>query len=95
MRNLWLKTGVIAVISGAVLLTSCTESMQREIKSMSSEYLGGLERTARVYAGSGEMIAEYQGKFDVQSSEYGNKVLFDIDGKRVIIYNATVIVEEQ
>jgi outer membrane lipoprotein-sorting protein len=88
----------IMIVSAAllVLLTAgCTESMQRELKTMKSEYVGGLNRTASVYSGSGELIAQYQGKFDVQSSEYGNNVLFDVDGKRVIIYNATVIVEEQ
>jgi len=61
---------------------------------MTSEYMGGLKRTAKVYSSDGDLIAQYEGKFDVQSSEFGNKVLFDIDGKRVIIYNATVIVEE-
>lgn len=86
---------------GALVLVSlftvvgCSESMQRELKTMKSEYVGGLERTAKVYSGNGELIAEYSGRFDVQSSEYGNKVLFDVDGKRVVIYNATVIIEEQ
>jgi len=87
-----LKYGLLALT--VVFFAGCTESMQREIKNMKSEYAGGLSRTAKVYSGSGELIAQYEGKFDVQSSEYGNKVLFDIDGRRVILYNATVIVEE-
>ncbi len=90
-KKLVLSLGVV----GAIALTGCTESMQRDFKSMASEYTGGLERTATVYSGSGEMIAQYNGRFDVQSSEYGNKVLFDSDGKRVIIFNAVVIVEEK
>ncbi len=82
-------------IAGLLVLTGCTESMQRELKDMKSEYAGGLKRTAKVYSGNGDIIAQYEGRFDVQSSEFGNKVLFDVDGKRVIIYNAIVIVEEQ
>jgi hypothetical protein len=89
----FLKTAF--VIGGFVLLaSSCTETFQREMKNMASEYTGGLDRTAKVYASDGQIIAQYEGKFDVQSSEFGNKVLFDVDGKRVIIYNAIVIVEE-
>ncbi len=41
------------------------------------------------------MIQTYEGKIDVQDTEYGNKVLFDLNGKRVVIYNATVITEEK
>lgn len=84
----------VTLLAIAVLLTGCTEGFQREMKTMVSEYTGGLDRVAKVYSGDGDLIATYEGRFDVQSSEYGNKVLFDIDGKRVIIYNATVIVEE-
>ena len=88
------KFGFVLIAFMLVVMTGCTESFQREVKTVVSEYTGGLDRTAKVYSGSGELIASYEGKFDVQSSEYGNKVLFDIDGKRVIIYNATVIIEE-
>jgi outer membrane lipoprotein-sorting protein len=84
----------LVALTVAVLATGCTESFQREMKNMASEYTGGLSRTAKVYASDGELIAQYEGKFDVQSSEFGNKVLFDVDGKRVIIYNAIVIIEE-
>lgn len=86
---------LLSVLAMSIFLIGCTESMQREIKTLKSEYIGGLQRTAKVYAGNGELIAEYQGKFDVQSTEFGNQVLFDVDGKRVIIYNAIVIVEEK
>ena len=90
------KLLLLVVLTGVTLVfaTGCTESFQREVKNMTSEYMGGLKRTAKVYSSDGDLIAQYEGKFDVQSSEFGNKVLFDIDGKRVIIYNATVIVEE-
>ena len=41
------------------------------------------------------MIKRYEGKFDVKIDQYGNKVKFDINGKRVLIYNAIVIIEER
>ncbi len=89
------KLATAVALSTAVLVTvGCTESFQREMKNVTSEYMGGLKRTAKVYSSDGDLIAQYEGKFDVQSSEFGNKVLFDVDGKRVIIYNAIVIVEE-
>ncbi|GIO33110.1 hypothetical protein J2TS6_42510 [Paenibacillus albilobatus] len=56
--------------------------------------VNGLKRTAVVYDQSGNKIKEYKGTFDVEVNEYGNKVKFDLDGKRILIYNATVIVEE-
>jgi hypothetical protein len=42
-----------------------------------------------------ECNKRYEGKFDVQADKYGNKIKFDINGKRVLIYNATVIVAEK
>lgn len=83
--------GLVVVAFG---LSGCGESFQRSIKTFKSEYAGGLNRTVRVFSSSGELIESYEGRLDVEANEYGNKVLFDLNGKRVIIYNATVIVEE-
>ncbi|EAR08592.1 hypothetical protein [Reinekea blandensis] len=88
------RLGLGSVLLAVLVLASCTESFQREMKTTVSEFTGGLSRSAKVYSSDGDLIAQYEGKFDVQSSEFGNKVLFDVDGKRVIIYNAIVIVEE-
>ena len=76
-------------------LSGCGESFQRSVKTFTSEYTGGLERKVEVYSSSGQLLKTYEGKMDIETNEYGNKVLFDIDGKRTIIYNATVIVEEK
>ncbi len=77
------------------ILSGCGESFQRSVKTFKSEYAGGLERRVEVYSATGELLKTYEGKLDIESNEYGNKVLFDMDGKRTIIYNATVIVEEK
>ena len=57
--------------------------------------MGGLNRIVKVYSSNGEKLAEYAGKIDIQENEYGNKVLFHLDGKSIILYNAVVIIEEQ
>ena len=86
---------MLSVVALVVALAGCSEGFQRDVKTAVSEYTGGLKRVATVYAADGSVIARYEGKFDVQSSEYGNKVLFDVDGRRIIIYNATVVIEER
>jgi len=91
-KSLMKKIIMILLVSFSLL--GCTESMQRELKTFTSEYAGGLNRKVSVYSSTGELIAEYEGKIDVESNEYGNKVLFDLNGKRVILYNALVVVEE-
>ena len=89
------KIGVIGIVvcMGVILLTGCS-SMQRDIKSTTSDFSGGLNRHIQVYSDNGTLISEYNGKCDIEDTEYGNKVLFDLNGKRTIIYNATVIIQE-
>lgn len=76
------------------LLCGCGESWERSKKDWNSEYNGGLERTISVYSYEGNLLKTYKGKCDIEENE-SNKILFDIDGKRVIIYNAVVIAEEK
>jgi len=80
------------VIGAAFILSGCTAKWNRDKKSILSNFSGGIDRTVTVYANTGEKIAEYSGKIDIESNE--NKVLFDLDGKRTIIYNAIVIAQE-
>jgi hypothetical protein len=99
-----MKKKLIAVIGatilGAALLTGC-QSFDRAVKDMDSNLNGGLNRVLTVYDQNGKPIKTYQGKFDIDPNTdanggtTGTKIKFDLNGKRVIIYNATVIVEEQ
>jgi hypothetical protein len=86
--TLWVTLAVVICIS-----VGC-ESWDRTVKDFNSS-VNGMQRTAQVYDQNGNVIKTYTGKFDVEVNEYGNKVKFDINGKRVLIYNATVVVEEQ
>lgn len=92
-RTLGILIMAAALVTAAAVLAGC-QSWQRSIKSIGSN-VSGLERTVTVYSYSGEKIAEYTGKFDIQENDNGTKVLFDLDGKRTIIYNAIVIAQEK
>lgn len=75
----------------AVSVSGCS-SIDRGMKSLRSDFNGGLHRTVTVYDYNGNIIKSYSGKFDVSESE--NEVYFDIDDKRVIIHGGIVIDEE-
>ena len=82
---------IILIIMLAVVLNKA--SVQRKIKSISSDYSGGLERTVTVYDYNSNIIKQYEGKIDIEESST-DKVKFDLDGKRYIIYGGIVIVDE-
>ena len=84
---------IAIVIIIAVAIASNSASFQRSLKSTVSNYTGGLNRTVTVYDYEGDAIESWTGKFDISETE--NEVFFDDeDGKRVIIQNGIVIVEE-
>lgn len=73
-----------------------TEKGKRAMKTQESNFNGGIERTVKVYDIKGEIIAEYEGKFDVDYNE--SRIIFDDEnGKRHIIYynTATVVIDEK
>ncbi len=85
----------LTLIGGCNVWYWNTESGQRVVKDWKSNNVGGLNRTVEVYTQDGELLKSYTGKIDVQNNDYGNKVLFDLDGKRYVFYNAVVVVEEK
>lgn len=56
---------------------------------MRSDLNNGLERKVTVYTANGDIIAEYEGKIDIEANDSGC-VKFDYDGKRYIYYNCPV-----
>ena len=89
-----LATVLLVVLCAGIILTGCTgcATWERSCKSCQSEISGGLNRTVNVYAYNGELIATHSGRIDIEENE--SKVLFDLDGKRYIYYNAIVEVIE-
>lgn len=94
-----LLCGVIAsaIILGFMLwYFGNTEKGKRAMKTQESNLNGGIERTVKVYDINGEIVAEYEGKFDVDHNQ--SRIIFDDEnGKRHIIYYnmATVIIDEK
>ena len=55
---------------------------------------GGLERTINIYTLDGTLIATYEGKIDIDDNSNGS-IMFDLDGKRYVYYNAIIEVIEK
>lgn len=89
-----MKRILMVLVAGFLIfgLFGC-EAFDRGMRDVRSS-ISGLNRTATVYSADGTELKTYTGTFDIETNEYGNKVKFDVNGKRVLIYNAIVIVEE-
>ena len=93
MKKILLALTLVAMIG--LTATSCSESQQREIKSIKSNWTGGLNRTITVYDYNGQKIKSWSGQFDVKETDR-NSVYFDTaDGKRVIISGGIILNEEK
>lgn len=98
-------TLILALIIAAALIISPivymnTETGKRALKDQKSNFGDGIERVVKVYDVSGELIEQYEGKFDIETSNSNGTpyILFDDDkGKRHIIYytTGTIIVDEK
>ena len=69
-----------------------TASGQRAFKDQESNFENGTERVVTVYDVNGEIIKQYDGRFDVETGNVDNApyILFDDEnGKRHIIYYTT------
>lgn len=66
-----------------------TASGQRMLIDERSELEKGIERVVTVYTADGKILAQYEGKIDIEQND-GGYVKFDFDGKRYIYYNCFV-----
>ena len=83
----------IALMLVCTMFTGC-ESCQREIKSISSDWNGGLYRKAVLLDYNGDTIKTWEGKFDIRDKGSDNQIFFDLDGKRVWIQGGIFYSEE-
>lgn len=81
------------ILAGLMILSlaGCA-SLERGVKDISSDFGGGLDRTIKIYSMTGELIAIHSGKTDIEDRE--NSILFELDGKRYVYYNAIIEVIE-
>ena len=72
-----------------------TQSGARAMKSQESNFNNGIQRKVTVFDVEGDVIAEYEGRFDIEYDD--DRILFDDEnGLRHIIYypTGTVLVDE-
>ena len=90
-----IRTVYIAVAIAVLLLVGMhwffgnTASGQRMLIDERSELRQGIERVVTVYTADGKILAQYEGKIDLEQND-GGYVKFDFDGKRYIYYNCFV-----
>ena len=82
---------IIAIFAMCICLTG--SSCQRNWKDVESSWTGGLYREVYIYSLVGTLIASHEGKIDIEDRE--NSILFDMEGKRYIYYNAIIEVVEK
>ena len=74
-------------------IISCTE-FQDSIKDLQSDTTG-LKRDIKIYSLTGQPLASYSGNnVRVEFNEYG-RFMANVDGKRLQVFNASVIIEEK
>lgn len=66
-----------------------TASGIRALTDQKAELSNGLNRHITIYTADGNVIAEYEGKIDLEDNQ-GGYVLFDYEGKRYTYYNCFV-----
>jgi len=88
-----LKIIAMAGMFAAFTFPGCA-SCERVFKSCQSDVSGGLHRIVNVYTHDGQLLATYEGKIDIDNNENGS-IMFDMDGKRYVYYNAIIEVIEK
>ena len=89
-----LRTIFIVAIALVMLFGSSCASCERWQKDCQSEMNNGVYRIVRIYDYEGDLIAEYEGKIDIEDNS-GTYALFHLDGKRYMYYNAIIEVIEK
>ena len=92
-----IRKSVTAVLATVGVVAQCAlygcASCSRDMKSLSSDVSGGIERTVTLYDYNGKEIKSWHGKFDIESND--QEIFFDDEqGKRVIIQGGIVMSEE-
>lgn len=86
---------MFVIIIASFIFSYFTATGKRHLKDIVSNTSGGLDRVVTVYDYFGNKIKTYEGKIDIEDYKEGNKIKFDLNGKRIIIYNSPVIIEEK
>lgn len=87
---------IVALWVGLFWYYNNTASGARAIKDQQSNFNNGIERHIVVKDYSGGIIAEYEGKMDIETDNETYVLFDDEEGKRHIIYNTTgfILIDE-
>ena len=80
---------IILLFTGMRWYFQNTAAGQRALLDQKSNIRNGIERTVTVYTADGDVIAQYEGKIDIEVND-GGYVKLDFEGKRYIYYNCFV-----
>ncbi len=83
----FVSRGIVVAVVVAVIVALNWNPIKRWFTDIRSNATG-LERVINVYTANGDLIATYEGRIDIDSSD--GVVKFDYDGKRYIYYNCFV-----
>lgn len=93
MKHFFRTMAILCLLVTFFVFSGCA-SCDRQLKSCNSDINGGLERVVNVYSYDGDLIATYEGKIDIDNNQNGS-VMFDLNGKRYVYYNAIIEVIEK
>lgn len=79
---------IIAIFFGMRWYFTSTASGIRSLNDERSNLSNGLDRVVTIYTAQGDVIAQYEGKIDLEMDQ--DYVKFDWEGKRYIYYNCFV-----
>lgn len=83
----------VALVGASLALGGCA-SCSRMTHNIDSDMSGGTQKKVTVYDNDGDVLAQYEGKIDIETSDSG-KMAFQLDGKYYVINGGTVVVEEE
>jgi hypothetical protein len=92
MKNKKVAVGIIA-IAGTLFLSGCTK-----IDDMGKDWAAdstGLPRVITVYSKTGDVLKKYERDNVRTSVDSSGQVKINLDGKRIQVLNADVVVEEK
>lgn len=95
MRRIIAKILIMFMLCMMFLLGTGCASCERGLKSCNSDLNGGLHRTLNVYSLDGQLLATYEGKIDIDDNANNNSIMFELNGKRYVYYNAIIEVIEK
>jgi len=93
LKIILLAIFVIMLFAIIFNITGCAKGCQKKIKHFRSSVLG-LNRSVTLYDYNGELIKQWQGRFQVEKEGDGSVLSFIKNGKEIKISGGIVTIEE-